>query len=250
MGVPNGNGNAPIDAWLSRWAETKAGHAAAGWGAAARGVALRGPRGAGGCARCRERAVEFWGKALAKRRTRSRIGGLRRRPARSWRRRCGGWDASRRHATAVTGASPADRLSRSGRVLEFEVELMTSGGHRAPCGLRGALAGDVGLEWGAERRASAVRRQDSGAASLERPNRPRNASAQTHCSLRLDSVGGRRALDAGRVPLRHSSDGCGASRRELLMRAVRPASHSRSCAGAGGGLGALRDRRPSLGNRR
>src|SRR5262245_48869137 len=33
MGVPNGNGNAPIDAWLSRWAETKARHAAAGWGA-------------------------------------------------------------------------------------------------------------------------------------------------------------------------------------------------------------------------
>jgi hypothetical protein len=33
MGAPNGNGNATIDAWLSRYAETKAGQAAAGWGA-------------------------------------------------------------------------------------------------------------------------------------------------------------------------------------------------------------------------
>ena len=60
MGVPNGNGNAPIDAWLSRWAETKAGHAAAGWGALLGAWRCEAQGEHEDASRCRERAVEFW----------------------------------------------------------------------------------------------------------------------------------------------------------------------------------------------
>ena len=64
MGLPNGNGNAAIDAWLSRYAETKAGHAAAGWGALLAAWRCEAQGEHEDASRCRERAVEFWEQAL------------------------------------------------------------------------------------------------------------------------------------------------------------------------------------------
>ena len=71
MGVPNGNGNAAIDAWLSRYAETKAGHAAAGWGALLGAWRCEAQGEHEEASRCRERAVEFWEEAAGRRETRS-----------------------------------------------------------------------------------------------------------------------------------------------------------------------------------
>jgi hypothetical protein len=63
MGVPNGNGNAPIDVWLSRWAETTGGLAAAGWGAVLGAWRCEAQGEEEDARRCRERAIEFWAKA-------------------------------------------------------------------------------------------------------------------------------------------------------------------------------------------
>ena len=124
MGVPNGNGNATIDAWLSRWAETKAGHAAAGWGALLAAWRCEAQDDQEGATPCRERAVEFWGMALDEGTQITRIG-----PAADQLilaetlRRLGRFDEARDCCHRGLSGRPADPI-RS--VLEFELELLSA----------------------------------------------------------------------------------------------------------------------------
>jgi hypothetical protein len=57
------NGNAPIDLWLSRWAETDSRLAAAGWGALLAAWRCEAADQFEDATRCRRRAVEFWRRA-------------------------------------------------------------------------------------------------------------------------------------------------------------------------------------------
>lgn len=122
MGAPNGNGNATIDAWLSRYAETKAGHAAAGWGAllGARRCEAQGEDEE--ASRCRERAVEFWEKALADGDQITRINGAADQLILAETlRRLGRFQDARDCCHRGLSGRPADPI-RS--VLEFEIELL------------------------------------------------------------------------------------------------------------------------------
>jgi hypothetical protein len=124
MGLPNGNGNAAIDAWLSRYAETNGRHAAAGWGAllAAWRCEARGDH--DDASRCRERAIEFWELALGEGDPITRIGGAADQLTRAETlRRLGQFEEARNSCHRGLSGRPADPI-RS--VLEFEIELLSA----------------------------------------------------------------------------------------------------------------------------
>lgn len=124
MGVPNGNGNAAIDAWLSRWAETKAGHAAAGWGALLGAWRCEAQGEHEDASRCRERAVEFWERALGAGDPITRIGGaVDQLILAETLRRLGRFEEARDRCHRGLSGRPADPI-RS--VLEFEIELLSA----------------------------------------------------------------------------------------------------------------------------
>ena len=124
MGAPNGNGNATIDAWLSRYAETKAGHAAAGWGALLGAWRCEAQGEHEDASRCRERAVEFWEEALADGDQITRIGGAADQLILAETlRRLGRFEEARDCCHRGLSGRPADPI-RS--VLEFEIELLSA----------------------------------------------------------------------------------------------------------------------------
>jgi hypothetical protein len=124
MGLPNGNGNAAIDAWLSRYAETKVGHAAAGWGALLAAWRCEAHGEHEDASRCRERAVDFWGESMAARDPITRIGGAADQLLLAETlRRLGRFGEARDCCHRGLSGRPADPI-RS--VLEFEIELLSA----------------------------------------------------------------------------------------------------------------------------
>ena len=124
MGLPNGNGNAAIDAWLSRYAETKGGHAAAGWGALLAAWRCEAQEEHEDASRCRDRAVEFWEQALDAGDPITRIGGAADQLILAETlRRLGRFEEARDCCHRGLSGRPADPI-RS--VLEFEIELLSA----------------------------------------------------------------------------------------------------------------------------
>ena len=223
MGVPNGNGNAPIDAWLSRWAETKAGHAAAGWGAAPRGVALRGPGGGGGCAALPRARHRVLGKA-----------GEEEDPITT-----AGFPADQLllagHAEAAgtlrggTRLLPPGPLGQTGGADPVASRVRGRADHerRTPSPIRSPRSSPGGSGWGPSTSLPCSPARFSGCAAWSVGIDPGRRLRPLHL-LRRRPLGVRRALDASAVPLRPARHGCRASRSLLLMRPVRPSSAHRS----------------------
>jgi hypothetical protein len=125
MGPPNGNGNAPIDAWLSRYAETKPGKAAAGWGALLAAWRFEAQDEDEEASRCRERAIDFWEEAAADRDPLTRIGGAGDQLILAETlRRLGRFEEARDRCHRGLSGRPVDPI-RS--LLEFEIELLSAG---------------------------------------------------------------------------------------------------------------------------
>ncbi len=125
MGLPNGNGNAAIDAWLSRYAETKVGHAAAGWGALLGAWRCEAQGEHEDASRCRERASSSGsrtprddGNPI------TRIGGAADQLILAETlRRLGRFEEARDRCHRGLSGRPADPI-RS--LLEFEIELLSA----------------------------------------------------------------------------------------------------------------------------
>lgn len=124
MEVPTGNGNATIDAWLSRYAETERGLAAAGWGALLAAWRCEAQGEHEDASRCRERAVGFWEEAMTEKDPITKIGGAADQLVLAETlRRLGRFEGARDCCHRGLSGRPADPI-RS--VLEFEIELVSA----------------------------------------------------------------------------------------------------------------------------